>query len=197
MIYLEFIDWDRSIPADIFRLLSKQDQWASDQDRKVINVGRHKGIGGHPTYLSGWQIRDFARLDEWESHFKSAEAAMDVAEKATFQAMDFRYCGLYDELKLTDLPDENLHVVEYFNPAPDMNNQEFMSGLEQRESIEEAGKLAVALRRIGMLGPDPAAVVIWSFPDFSSIEGFARRPPAAGQRPASTGLFKNIGFELM
>ena len=49
MIYLEFIDWDRSIPVDIFRLLSKQDQWESKEDRKVINIDRHKGIGGHPT----------------------------------------------------------------------------------------------------------------------------------------------------
>ena len=197
MIYLEFIDWDRSIPVDIFRLLSKQDQWESKEDRKVINIDRHKGIGGHPTYLSGWQIRDLARLDEWESHFKSAEAAVDVAEKATFQAMDFRYCGLYDELKLTDLPDPNLHAVEYFDPAPDMKDQEFMIGLERRESDEEVGNLAVVLRRVGMLGPDPCAVSIWTFPDFSSIESFARRPVTANARPASTGLFKNIGFELM
>ncbi|MGY8998078.1 MAG: hypothetical protein ACKVH7_16710, partial [Alphaproteobacteria bacterium] len=188
MIYLEFIDWDRSIPVDIFRHLSKQDQWKSEQDRKVVNIGRHKGIGGHPTYLSGWQVRDLARLDEWEIHFKSAEAAGDVAEMATFQAMDFHYCGLYDELKLTDLPDENLHVVEYFDPARDMNDQEFKSALERRETDEEFGKLAVVLRRVGMLGPDPSAIAIWTFPDFSSIESFARCPVAANLRPASTGL---------
>ena len=65
MIYLEFIDWDRSIPVEIFRYLSPQEQWTDPEDEKVINIGRHKGLGAHPAYLSGWRIRGFERLDEW------------------------------------------------------------------------------------------------------------------------------------
>ena len=66
MVYLEFIVWDRRTPVDIFQILKAQDGWIDEaQDRQVLNVGRHKGLGAKPAHLCGWRIRDLGRVDEW------------------------------------------------------------------------------------------------------------------------------------
>jgi hypothetical protein len=197
VIYLEFIDWDRATPMEVFRYLSPQDQWSDPADEKVINIGRHKGIGAHPAYLSGWRIGGFARLDEWDRHFKSEEALKDLGEKAAFLGMNFDYCGLYDDLVLDALPDENLHAVEYYELADELEDDAFIAAARARESDEHAGRLAVVLRRIGTLGPGPAGIVMWTFPSFESLEPFVRRRTDGAPRPYLTGLFRNIGHELM
>ena len=197
MIYLEFIDWDRAIPVEVFRYMSPQEQWSEPGDEKVINIGRHKGIGGHPAYLSGWRIRGFGRLDEWDRHFKSPEAHADISEKATFLAMNFDYCALYDDLLLGPLPDGNLHLVENFEPADDLADDSFLAHQRERAADDGHARLAVVLRKIGLLGPGPAAMAIWTFADFESLEPFARAVPSGDRRPASAGLYRNIGDELM
>jgi hypothetical protein len=197
LIYLEFIDWDRSTSLEIFRYLSLQEQWSDAEDEKVINIGRHKGLGPCPTYLSGWRIRGFDRLDEWDRHFKSDEAKQDLAERATFFGLDFKYCGLYDDLVLKVLADDHLHMVEYVDIPDELADDEFVSFNRDRAASETTGELAVLLRKIRLLGPVPAGIAVWTFPDFASIETFVRTIPTGRLKPMAAGLFRNIGHELM
>jgi len=80
MIYAEFIERDRRIPLEIHQVFSRQDHWSGEGDEQVVNIARTKAIGPPPAYLCCWRIGDISRMDEWQAHFRSAEARQDVAE---------------------------------------------------------------------------------------------------------------------
>ena len=199
MIYLEFIDWERRIPVDIFRHLAKQDGWVGEaEDEQIINVGRHKGLGPSPAYLCGWRIRELSRMDEWDVYFKSAEGRTDYAELAAFHGLQFVRCGLYDELLSGVLPNENMHFAEYFDAPPDISDDDVRAHFEGRAERYPRGALTFLFRRVGRLGPDAADIAVWTFADFASIEPIAREAHRdCALRPHTVGVYKNVGHELM
>ena len=73
MIYMEFIDWDRSVPIEIFRFLGQQSSgWKENSpDKLVLQLGRTLRLGPQPAYLAVWEIPDIRQLDEWETYFHS------------------------------------------------------------------------------------------------------------------------------
>ena len=199
MVYLEFIDWDRSMPVDIFRHLVNQEGWVGEaEDEKIINIGRHKGLAGHPAYLCGWRINALARMDEWEGYFKSPAGRVDYPELAALQGLDFVRCGLYDELISGRLEDDAMHFVEYFDAGAEVTDEAVREHFSQRADNYDVERLAFLLRRVGLLGPAQGDVAIWSLPDFASAEAIIRESRRAGPlRPHRVGLYKNVGHELM
>jgi len=198
MIYAEFIDWDRRMPVELFRHQSRQDNWAEGADTKTINIGRHKGIGPRPAYLCCWRIAGMARLDEWEELFKSPAGRRDIAEHATFQALDFRECGLYDELVAGALPDGNLHFLERFDAGQDVEDEELEAHFRERAARCAGASLSFLLRRVGLLGPRDGDLAIWTAPSFAALEPLARERHAPGPfRPVAAGIYRNVGHELM
>ena len=139
MIYAEFIDRDRQMPVEIFRHQSLQDNWNQGEDVKTINIGRHKGIGPRPAYLCCWRIAGLARMDAWEGLFKSPAGRRDTAEHATALALDFRCCGLYDELVAGELPDGNLHYMERFDGGAEAGDGALVAHFEERVRFERFG----------------------------------------------------------
>ena len=198
MVYMEFIDWDRRLPVDIFHHLKRQDGWVGEaQDEQVINVGRHKGLADKPAYLCGWRIADLNRIDEWESYFKSPAGRTDYAELAAFQGLDFIQCGLYDELLYQRLDDESVHFIEYFDAggAPDL---QLKTHFRERAENTQAATLACLFRRVGLLGPPDSDIAVWTFPDIASVETIARqRHRDSPFPPRRVGIYRNVGQELM
>jgi len=72
MILAEYIARDRNVPWEVFRHHGRQD-WVSDQDVMVANLGRTMKIGPQPHYMCWWRIKSIARMDEWEDYFRTAE----------------------------------------------------------------------------------------------------------------------------
>ena len=198
MVYLEFIDWHRSTPVDVFHHLVKQDGWLSPEDECVINIGRHKGLAEGPSYLCAWRIRELARMDEWEVYFKSPEGLTDYAERAAFQALSSVRCALYDELKSGALDDTGFHFVEYFNAGPDISDDNIRDHFLERDERQTQGSLVFVLRKIGLLGPAVGDIAIWTFPSFAAIEPIAREKHSDHVlSPNKVGLYRNVGEELM
>lgn len=198
MIYAEFIDWDRKVPLALFRHLSRQDNWTQGEDVRTVNIGRHKGIGPRPAYLCCWRISGFERLDAWERHFKSPEGRRDISEYATFLALDFRCCGLYEELIAGDLPDGNLHYMEQFDAGQEATDEDVADHFRDRARRTRGATLAILMRRIGLLGPEGSDLAIWTTADFASSAALVRgRQPAGPFRPLTAGLYRNVGHELM
>jgi hypothetical protein len=71
MIYIEFIERDRTMPIEIFRQLGNQGSaWADGaEDRMILQLGRTMRIGPAPSYFCLWEIPDLGRLDAWGSLF--------------------------------------------------------------------------------------------------------------------------------
>ncbi len=196
MIYAEFIERDRRIPLEIHHVFSRQEQWSGDGDEKVVNIARTKAIGPPPACLCCWRIRDISRMDEWEAHFRSAEGRQDVAEWATYHALDFQRAGLYDEVIETAMPAEGLHLVEFFRPDETVPDEEIRRHFAERGKAHSAGRPSALLRRVGLLGPDPGGVAIWTFPNYAQMEKMAR--DAHGEsplKPTAAGLYRNVGQE--
>jgi len=54
------------------------------------------------------------------------------------------------------------------------------------------------LRRIGLLGPDPADLAVWALPDYVALEAFARAPAESGPaRILTAGVYRDFGREVL
>jgi hypothetical protein len=198
MIYAEFIDRERSVPVDMFRHLSRQENWGEGEDVRTINIGRHKGIGPRPAYLCCWRISGLSRLDAWETIFKSPAGRRDVSEHATALALDFQSCGLYEELVAGDLPDGNIHYMERFDAGAEARDEDVREHFLGRAGRNGDVRLAFLLRRVGLLGPERCDLAIWTFASFAASEALVRqRHGAARFAPWSAGYYRNVGHELM
>lgn len=196
MIYAEFIERDRAIPLEIHRFFSKQDQWNAAGDERVINIARTKAVGPPPANLCCWRIKDISRMEEWETYFQSAESRQDVSEWATYHALDFRRAGLYDEVIETTMPEEGLHFVEFFAAAATVSDEEMHHHFRARSRKHSAGRLNALLRRVGLLGPDPGGIAIWTFSNYMEMERIAREvQDETPLRPTAVGLYRNVGQE--
>lgn len=196
MIYAEFIERDRRIPLEIHQVFSRQDQWSGEGDEKVVNIARTKAIGPPPAYLCCWRIKDISRMDEWEAHFRSPEARQDVAEWATYHALDFQRAGLYDEVIETTMPAEGLHFVEFFRPGEALVDEEIRRHFAERGRTHSAARVNALMRRVGLLGPDPGGIAIWTFPSYVALEAMAREVHGESLlKPTAAGLYRNIGQE--
>ena len=164
------------------------------EDEKIINIGRHKGLAGHPAYLCGWRINALARMDEWEGYFKSPAGRVDYPELAALQGLDFVRCGLYDELISGRLEDDAMHFVEYFDAGAEVTDEVVREHFSQRANNYDVECLAFLLRRVGLLGPAQGDVAIWSLPDFASAEAIIPRiPPGRAATTVPGGAVQERG----
>jgi hypothetical protein len=196
MIFAEYIEHDPAMPFQIFRKLGHQD-WTGEGDRMIANVGRTQRLGGEPFYMCWWEIKGFARLDEWEAHFRTPEGRLYTAETPVSRAMRFTRNGLYDAI-IGDGPlPGGLHLIEFFDAqgAPQSELKEYFQG---RATKSAPGKLTYLINRIGLLAPDPGGMAVWTFTDYTAAEDFIRTaPPSGPARFTQAGLYRNFGEEIV
>jgi len=139
-----------------------------------------------------------ARLDAWEGLFKSPAGRRDVGEHATALALDFRSCGLYDELVSGTLPDENLHYMERFDGGAEASDEDIRAHFAARARGNTDADLAFVLRRVGLLGPERSDLAIWTCRNFAASEGLIReRHGKTRFAPWAAGFYRNTGQELI
>jgi hypothetical protein len=195
MIYAEFIARDRNIPWEVFRHHARQD-WASEQDRMVANLGRTMKLGPEPHYMCWWQISSLARLDEWEAHFREEAGRLYLAESPVVRAMNFYRCGLYDVIHGEGEVSPGLHLIEFFSSSG-MSAEALGDHFAERSAGAGAGRLAYVIHRVGLLAPDPGGMALWSFASYVEAEPFIRRQvPADTVRIESAGLYRNFGDDI-
>ena len=200
MIFIEYVQWDRWIHHEIFSVLGDQAWWADtdpeSDDDLVGQLARTLRLGPHPSYMAIWRCRGFGKLDEWEKYFRSDEAKKDIRAVASHKAIYLSDAACYDELITGPEIGEGLHYIEYFNTdsPPESLHDEFSNRAAQFED----GSLNLLLRRIGVLGPDPGGMAIWTFPDYQSLEKIAR--DEEGQQEfgiTDAGVYRNWGEEIL
>jgi hypothetical protein len=199
MIYVEYIERDRFLPIEIFRKLGDQSAWVDPEDTLVGSFGRTMRLGPMPSYLAFWQCKGMARMDEWEAHFNSPEAQLDIAEKATHRAIHLQHAGCYDAL-VADPPADRgrLFCIEYFAAHSRLQDAEIVRRIGARAAAEPAASLHFVLRRIGRLGPDPGCMAVLGFADYAALEGFERRRDDDDPlRPTAVGVYRWFGREIL
>lgn len=197
MYYVEFIDRDRAMPVELFRVFADQaTSWVEGQaDRMVLQLGRTLRLGPHPSYLALWRIAGIDRLDAWEAYFASdAYRAGNPRSHAMHRAIDITEAGLYDALIEDGTSRAGLHVVERFETVAD--DVALKAWFEARDG--HGGRLGYVLRRIGLLGPEPPHLALWTFADYAACESFIRAPvPGDAARIVAAGAYRWLGEEVL
>ncbi len=199
MIYAEYIERDRFMPMEIFRRFADQSSWTDPDDGMVGNFGRTMRMGPTPAYMCFWQCKGLERMDEWETHFRTPEAAMDAAEQATFRAIHLARGGCYDELVQGPAVDrDGLICIEYFAAPESAPGEEVAAHFEGRAARHPEAALNFVLRRIGRLGPNPGCLAVWTFADYAAMEPFQRASlDDDPYRPEETGIYRWMGKDIL
>jgi hypothetical protein len=198
MIYVEYIERDRFMPMDVFMQFGRQSGWSSGEDRKIANLGRAERIAPAPSVICMWRNRGMARMDEWEESFRGEEAMRDPAAQAVRLAINFVEAGLYDEIVGGPPLGDGLHFVEFFAAEEEISDAEIRAHFGERAARYPDGRLGFVLRRIGLLGPDPGCLAVWTFPGYAAVEPIAReRHGGHPLRPRRAGLYWNFETALI
>lgn len=202
MIYIEYIQRETGVDYEIFTFLGNQSWWAgadSDGDDDLVaQLGRTLRLGPDPAYMAIWRCRGMDKLDEWERYFASSEALRDRHGRASHRAITFAGAGCYDELLTGPAIGDGLQYIEYFVPDKALSSQKVAGFFSQREQQITQGTLNLVLQRIGLLGPDPGGMAIWTFPDFASLETIARqRLSDAPLSITAVGTYRRWGEETL
>lgn len=199
MIYLEYIERDRHVPIEAFRHMADQSQsWIEpDADRMILQLGRTLRFGPMPSYLAFWKIAGLERLDAWESYFGSPAWHDNGRSQAMHRTIHIQRAGLYDELVENEAFGEGVHVVEFFDADDGLDDTALSAAFRQRAGLH-GGTLELLLRRIGVWGPDPAHLAVWTFPNYAAMDGLLRQPQVAtGLRVATGGIYRRLGQEIL
>lgn len=200
MMYVEFIERDRFVPIEVFRHFADQgSSWVEGAvDRMVLQLGRTLRLGPSPTYLAFWKIPHVGRLDEWEAYFRSDAWPRNRRSTAMHRSIHIQAAGLYDELHEAAPVPEALYYVEYFDAEPDHGHDAVAAWFASRQRAHAGSGLCHVLRRIGLLGPDPANLAVWAFPGYESVEAFARgQTRTEGIRVSGVGVYRTLGAEVL
>lgn len=195
MLYVEYIARRSEIPWQIFRHHGRQD-WIGEGDVVIANLGRTMKVGPEPHYMCWWNIRTIARMDEWEAHFLTPEGRRYGSESPVAHAMNFYRCGLYDALIEGEIATGKLHLVEFFDPAgrTQDNISRYFRG--RADTFPDA-TLASVVTRVGLMGPDPGGLAVWSFDTYVTSERLVRSQSGHGAIPlVSAGYYRNFGEDI-
>lgn len=200
MIYLEYIERDRHVPIEAFRHMGDQSQsWVEpDADRMILQLGRTLRFGPMPSYLAFWKIAGLERLDAWEDYFGSPAWHDNGRSQAMHRTIHIQRAGLYDEVFEEEQFGNGVHVVEFFDADGGLSAGVLADAFAERAARFDAGRLELVLRRIGVWGPDPAHLAVWTFPSYAAMDGLLRTPViGAGLRVAAGGIYRRFGEEIL
>jgi len=198
MMYVEYIERDRTMPVEIFRFLGNQESaWSEESvDRLVLQLGRTMRLGPHPSYLALWQIPDLRRLDEWEEYFHSPAAGQNRRSQAMHRAINIQSAGVYDVLAEQQPQVHSLFVIEYYQPQG-VSTEEALATLQKRAKKHSEISIVYILMRVGVLGPEPSLLAIWAGSSYIAFEQLFRDEECASLKLATCGVYRKWGDEIL
>jgi hypothetical protein len=172
MIYIEYMEHDRSIPAELLKSRGEKARWPEEEafsdNHPLAVLGRTLRLGPHPPYLTIWQCRTFEKLEEWDSYFKVRK---NLHSTASQYAIHLCQAGCYSEV-LSGPPIENgIQYIEFFKHDVSRQENTVSQHFSERVHLYENGILNAVLCRMGPLGPEPGGLAIWTFHRHGDIEG--------------------------
>jgi len=171
MIYIEYMEHDRSIPAELIKPHKEKSGWADDdvlsENQPLAVLGRTLRLGPHPPFLAIWQCKTFESLQEWESYFKARRTLHSAASQ---NAIRLCQAGCYSEVFSGPPIDGGIQYIEFFRHDVSHREEVVARHFSERAGRYENGVLNAVLCRMGPLGPDPGALAIWTFPRHADVE---------------------------
>lgn len=203
LVYIEYISRRPGVALDVFHEVAGRGQtrWAQEYsaDQLILTLGRTWRIGPEPEYLHIWYNAHagIERIDDWERIF--ASGAVDSFEVPFRLAARIEAAGCYEAL-LDPVPGGGgPYYAEYFDVAPGASAHDVRALFQERAGRHVAFTLNLLVDRIGMLGPAPRGLAIWSLPAFGALATIARDLDGAMSpiQGVSAALYANFGHEIL
>jgi hypothetical protein len=198
LLYVEFIERDRTTPVEVFRALGGQSAWKDPSDDLLGQIGRTMRLGPHPAYMSFCRFNDFRRLDEWEAHFRSEKHVGDRQMHAKHLAIHHFRAGCYEEIIPARRLIRGLYYVEFFATGPDRHQADSAAYFAARQRQHPDARLAMVMERIGLLAPEPGGMAVWEVDSYTALETLAREVDATVEiRLATAGVYRDFAEEIL
>lgn len=197
MIYIEYMDHDRSIPLELFQAGEDRPRHPQSEydsiDHPIAALGRALRTGLHPPYLAIWKCRALESLNEWESYFRARQSLHLTASR---NAIRLSSAGCYREAFSGPPIGDGIQYIEYFAFGPDHEESEIAHCFHERIERHRNGALNFVFCRMGALGPDPGGLAIWTFENAAEIEKIV----LDGKRHkdidiVTAGIYRKLGEE--
>ncbi|HKG75341.1 MAG TPA: hypothetical protein VKA79_13945, partial [Aestuariivirgaceae bacterium] len=128
-------------------------------------------------------------LDEWEAYFGSSQALTNHRSQAMHRAMHIQRAGLYDMLFASKSTRYPLYYLEFYREFDAGRQDELSPGFTREELI-------FILRRVGWLGPEAKAILVWGCNSYQGVETLSRRS-IEGAVPMDAGVYKDMATETL
>jgi hypothetical protein len=92
--------------------------------------------------------------------------------------------------------DAPLYLIEYVDPQ-DAGDDSLRGAVANRARRHSRIRPILLLRRLGRAGPEPAALSIWSAPNYASLEPILRDEGMEGMRLVDVGTYRPFGEEVL
>ena len=190
MIYAEFIDRDRAMPIEIFLGSAIRLRIGPKELRTKWCCSLGVAFGSvRSQYLCLWEVPWIARLDSWEAYFHSLEGRPQQPEPRDASRHPYPAGGA---LRCSQPGgDPRCAALSDRDVDPQDAGDDFLRGaVADRARRHKPIRPILLLRRLGRAGPEPAALSIWSAPDYAALEPILRddpngRPETCGRRDLS------------
>jgi hypothetical protein len=198
MFYVEYISRRPGVELAEFHqtFLQVQAGWESgySEDQLLVNAARTWRLGPEPEYFTVWYSPNagFDRIDEWERIFRARGYESQLRQVAR---MDF--AGCYEVLRPPARVTGGIYYVEMYRPTG--ANEAIQQFYEQRTRTHQQFQLALLMRRIGRLGPDPGGLALWTLPNYAALGEIAAdldgvTNPVSG---GTAGVYVDVGREIL
>lgn len=190
MYYIEFYDKRPGASLERFHSITRTSfaEWSRryPEDELVANLGRTWRMGPHP-YLLVWGCSGFERLAEWDEIFRSGTVA-DI-EDPILEVLTTVAAGFYRDVgPPLPRPARGPFFLETFVP---------WEGAEEEFARRADGAgvaLTLLIARIGLLGPDPGGLAVFSLSSLAEIGRLADNVP---DQVHDAGCYAEVGEEIV
>jgi hypothetical protein len=198
MSYVEYISRRPGIGLAEFHetFLRVQGGWESgySEDQLIVNAARTWRLGPEPEYFTVWYLPNasFDRIDEWERIFRARGYESQLAQVAR---MDF--AGCYEVLRPPVRARGGIYYAEMFRPVG--ANEAIAQSYEERARKHLQFQLALLLRCIGRLGPEPGGLALWTLPSYAALGEIAADLDRVTDpvEAAKAGVYVDVGREIL
>jgi hypothetical protein len=188
--YIEFYERRPDASLDRFHSITRSSfaEWSRrhPEDELVANIGRTWRMGPYP-YLLVWGCSGFERLAEWDATFRSGTVA-DI-EDPILEVLTTPAAGFYRDVgPPLPRPAGGPFFLETFVP---------WDGAAERfaRRADAAGvALTLVVARIGLLGPDPGGLALFSL---SSLADIGRLADDVPDQVRDAGCYAVVGEEIL
>lgn len=203
LVYIEYISRRPGVSLDVFHEVAGrgQLQWEAGygEDQLILTLGRTWRIGPEPEYLHIWynETAGLERIDDWERVFTSGAVAS--FEEPFRLAARIDAAGCYEPLVEPVRGAGGPYLAEYFEVAPGATRDAVRALFRERQGRHPECTLNLLVDRIGLLGPEPRGLAIWSIPSFGALADFAHDLDGVSTpiQPVQGAVYAEFGKEIL